>query len=244
MKTKDKTRVLCGLADGRVEIRRVSDLGLTSSFKIHNGEGGIWKICELEDGSFVSAEWKTMKRWDETGTVLQTFSGHSNEIRRLIELKSDVVVSGSNDKTLKMWKLSTGECLRTLSFHNGWVNGLEKMKDGVFVSGSTDRKIVVWFEKGNSIETYQSESWITAMTRLRDGSLVTASRSLMEIRQPYVLTITFNLYSDSIKQINNESDPQVCGGRWKEHNKRSARSSCGRGTRRVTQHVPLLSLAL
>ena len=57
------------------------------------------------------------------------------------------------------------------------------MKDGVFASGSWDKRIVVWDEKGDCIETHQSKSGITAMTRLRDGSIVTADRNLIEIRQ-------------------------------------------------------------
>ena len=75
--------------------------------------------ASCEDGSFVSAAWKTMKRWDEKGTVLQTFSGHSNYINRVIELNRDVIVSAqSKDTTVKMWKVSTGECLRTLTLHS------------------------------------------------------------------------------------------------------------------------------
>ena len=124
-----------------------------------------------------------MKRWDEKGTVLQTFSGHSDFIRKVIELNRDTIVSASNDTTVKMWKVSTGECLRTLTLHSKRVYGLEKVKDGVFVSGSLDKRIVVWDEKGESIETHESAGEIEAMTILREGSIVTANRNKIEIRQ-------------------------------------------------------------
>ena len=72
LKTKDNSRFVCGLL-GSVELRRVSDLGVLSlSFNIHVWSTlwvGRWFICEC---SMV-----TMKRWDEKGRVLQTFSGHS-----------------------------------------------------------------------------------------------------------------------------------------------------------------------
>lgn len=181
MKTKDKTRFVCGLYSGRVEVRRVNDLGVISSFMIHDEQ--VRSPCELEDGSFVSAAYKTMKRWDDKGTVLQTFSGHSNAIERVIELKRDVIVSASYDKTVKIWRVSTGEALYTLTLRSE-VCGLEKVMDGVLVAGSyRDKMIVVLDEKGNIIETHQSGGWITAMTRLRDGSIVTANSYLIEIRR-------------------------------------------------------------
>jgi len=183
-KTKDQTRFLCGRDFGTVEIRRVSDLGLISSLTIHKYLSAIRSICELEDGSFVSAGGDEMKRWEETGKVLKTFSGHSEYIERVIELKKDVIVSAADDTTLKMWRVSTGDCLRTLTFHSGSVYGLEKLRDGVFVSGSLrDKKIVVWDENGNIIETHQSKSVIDKLILLRDGSMVTSSEDFIEIRR-------------------------------------------------------------
>ena len=82
-----------------------------------------------------------------------------------------------------MWRVSTGECLRTLTLHTDNVNGLEKLNDGVFASGSRDGRIVVWDENGDCIETHQSKREITAMTRLKDGSIVTTGRHRIEIRQ-------------------------------------------------------------
>ena len=183
LKTKDKTRFVCALDDGRVELRRVSDLGVLSTFNLHGAYAAVWNLCELEDGSFVSASGTTMKRWDEKGTVLQTFSV-SSHVNRVIQLNRDVIVSASNDAKVNMWNVSTGECLRTLARHSTRVRGLEKVKDGVFASGSADGKVVVWDEKGAVIEIHkkQSDSGIAAMTRLKDGSIMTADRCLIDIR--------------------------------------------------------------
>ena len=136
LKTKDKSSIVCGLSGGRVEMRRASDLGVFYSFRLHDGYDAVKSICELEDGSFVSAVKEVIDRWDSNGRVLQTFSGHAEHIYRVIELNRDVIVSASLENTVKMWKVSTGECLRTLTLHSTCVYGLEKVKDGVFVSGS------------------------------------------------------------------------------------------------------------
>jgi len=163
----------------------MSDLGLISSFKIHNvDEKSVRSICELDDGSFVSTAFWDMKRWDGTGTVLQIFYGHLlNYINRVMELKRDIIVSASSDRTVKMWRVSTGECLRTLTLHSGRVTGLEKVMDGLFVSGCLDGKTAVWDDEGNSIETHQSGWSAGVMTSLRDGSIVTADKDLIVIRR-------------------------------------------------------------
>lgn len=165
-------------------MRRVSDLGVIITLKLHRRMDRLWSLCELRDGSFVTAAGKNLKRWDEKGTTLQTFSGHSEDVRKVIELKSDVIVSGSEDFTVKMWRVSTGECLRTLSVCMDHVHGLVRVNDGLFVGGYwTNENVVVWDEMGNCIETHHGECMF-AMTRLRDGSIVTADRYFIDIRRP------------------------------------------------------------
>jgi len=150
----------------------------------------IYCICELEDGTFVIVADNEMKRWDMTKrTMLQTFKGHSAMIEKVIELKRDVIVSASYDKTVRMWNVSTGECLNVLTQHNASVYGLLKLQDGYFVSGSSDKTIRVWDENQHNIVTYQTKCGTTAMTRLEDGSIVTGDDSLIEIRKSLVFTL-------------------------------------------------------
>ena len=54
-------------------------------------------------------------------------------------------VSGSDDKTLKVWDVATGKELRTLEGHGGWVNAVALSGDGrTAVSGSSDKTLKVW----------------------------------------------------------------------------------------------------
>ncbi|XP_060551694.1 lissencephaly-1 homolog [Ruditapes philippinarum] len=55
------------------------------------------------------------------------------------------LVSGSRDKTIKMWDISTGLCLFTLVGHDNWVRGLVFHPGGKFIiSASDDKTIRVW----------------------------------------------------------------------------------------------------
>ena len=56
-----------------------------------------------------------------------------------------LVVSASDDKTLKVWDLESGQALRTLEGHSEWVDGVAVRQDGkLAVSASWDKTLRVW----------------------------------------------------------------------------------------------------
>ncbi len=55
------------------------------------------------------------------------------------------IVSGSADRTVKVWEAATGRLLRSLEGHTGSVRAVAVSPDGRFtVSGSEDRTVKVW----------------------------------------------------------------------------------------------------
>ena len=55
------------------------------------------------------------------------------------------LVSGSGDKTIKVWELATGQIVHTLIGHTGPVSSVVISPDGqTFVSGSKDYTIKIW----------------------------------------------------------------------------------------------------
>ena len=87
--------------------------------------------------------------WDiPTGERLRTFEGHDRGLA-CIEFRGDLIISGSNDKKIKIWSASTGECVQTLTGHEQLVRALS-FDPGTMrlVSASYDRSIKVWDLKG------------------------------------------------------------------------------------------------
>ena len=87
--------------------------------------------------------------WDiPTGERLRTFEGHDRGLA-CIEYRGDLIISGSNDKKIKIWSASTGECVQTLTGHEQLVRALS-FDPGTMrlVSASYDRSIKVWDLKG------------------------------------------------------------------------------------------------
>ena len=72
--------------------------------------------------------------------------GHSGPVW-CVELTSEMVISGSYDKTIKFWDTHTGKCLSTLRGHSEWVSCLtycEKDGKGSLLSGSWDASVKMW----------------------------------------------------------------------------------------------------
>jgi len=45
-------------------------------------------------------------------------------------------VSGSEDKTVKVWEISSGDCVQTLSGHDDYVRVVKALTNGRIASGS------------------------------------------------------------------------------------------------------------
>lgn len=68
--------------------------------------------------------------------------GHQASVRCL-EIKGDIVVSGSYDTTAKVWSISEGRCLHTLQGHYSQIYAIAF--DGARVAtGSLDTSVRIW----------------------------------------------------------------------------------------------------
>lgn len=89
-----------------------------------------------------------------TGKVLRTLKGHTN-LPDGIAFHPDrkTLVSGSWDRTIKLWNVATGKVIRTLTGHTNDVVSIEVSHDGkTIVSGSDDGTVRLWdFATGNEI---------------------------------------------------------------------------------------------
>ena len=86
------------------------------------------------------------------------------------------VVSGSLDKTVKVWNVETGELLHTLEGHSGWVMSVA-MDGSRVVSGSEDKTVKVWnVETGELLHTLEGHSKVVRRVAV-SGSLASSTDS-------------------------------------------------------------------
>ena len=80
------------------------------------------------------------------GGEVQTLTGHTAGVNS-VAFSSDGqrIVSGSRDKTLKIWDANTGKELQTLKGHTSYVYSVAFSPDGQrIVSGSFDKTLKIW----------------------------------------------------------------------------------------------------
>ncbi|KAJ6216347.1 hypothetical protein RDWZM_007504 [Blomia tropicalis] len=73
-------------------------------------------------------------------------SSHEDHVITCLQFNpnSNIIISGSDDNTLKVWSSLTGRCLRTLNGHTGGVWSSQLSPQNIIISGSTDRTLRVW----------------------------------------------------------------------------------------------------
>ncbi len=96
-----------------------------------------------------------------TGQLLRRFEGHKETVRRVaLSPDESQIATGSDDKSIKLWKASTGELLRSLKGHGDPIKGLVYSPDGTrLASISYDRTLRVWdVETGKNLKVIKTGS--------------------------------------------------------------------------------------
>jgi WD40 repeat protein len=75
---------------------------------------------------------------------LKTLEDHAGYVRSLSFDGKGLLASGSDDKMIKIWDVSSGLCVKKLSGHSGCVLSVIFDGNGLLESGSDDKSIKIW----------------------------------------------------------------------------------------------------
>ena len=77
--------------------------------------------------------------------IFSSVKGHRGNINACIVTSSDKLISGSSDKSIRIWELSLGTETEMLQGHSNAVNTLALAKnETILISGSLDKSIRIW----------------------------------------------------------------------------------------------------
>lgn len=118
---------------------------------------------------------------DGNGHQLFTLEGHTNWIRSVaFSPNGEILVSGSDDKTLILWNTKTGQCLKTLEGHTQRVWSVAFSPDGNTVASSSEDKTVrLWnIHTGECSHVLQKHThWVRGVAFSPNGKILASGSS-------------------------------------------------------------------
>lgn len=121
--------------------RRVGRESFTCIKKLNNG-----RLATASAVGITSDE-AIIRLWNQDGTLVQTYVGHTRRISCILELRDGTLVSGSWDKTVIIWNRD-GTPLNTFYGHTDSISDLIELDNGNIASISRDYRVKVWNRNG------------------------------------------------------------------------------------------------
>ncbi|KAK9057795.1 hypothetical protein SSX86_022633 [Deinandra increscens subsp. villosa] len=100
-----------------------------------------------------------------------TFNGHQDDVLDLSWSRSQLLLSSSMDKTVRLWDIKTKNCLKQFA-HSDYVTCIQfNPTDGdYFISGSLDKKVRIWSVPSRKVVNWSDlHDMITAVGYYPDG---------------------------------------------------------------------------
>ena len=138
-----------GNDDGDVVLWRQKETPSDWTPSIHsNHHRPITGIAYCQSGTriYTSTALGDIKLWTTTVTRVQEPPKHALNVRPYaVNQPTSLLATGSMDKSIILWNLTTGDYWKTLLGHTMWINSLRFSYDGALLaSGSGDRTTIVW----------------------------------------------------------------------------------------------------
>ena len=106
--------------------------------------------------------------------LVRTFEGHKYAVNSVaFSPDSRHIVSGSNDKTLKLWETASGRLVRTFE-HRGYVKATFNPDGQYIVSGANDKTLKLWeTSSGRLVRTFEgNEESVLSVAFSPDGQYI------------------------------------------------------------------------
>jgi WD40 repeat protein len=159
-----KKLLLASNKDGSVSIFQTSEVAQSSSFKLESIGSQINSLIISENSSndekflIISAHLcgkVVIRTLDEK--IVKILDSHKRRVNCLCS-NSEVIVSGSDDKSLHVWRFQDFQFLSKLEGHSWAVTCCLLTQDGTIVSGSNDNSLIIW-KKFVKVNVLKSDTW-------------------------------------------------------------------------------------
>ena len=81
---------------------------------------------------------------DTSGWLLRDYAGHTRNVSAIVNVSSKSFLSGSGDKTLKLWHSKKDDPIQTFKGHTHRVSSVDAFNETQVLSGSWDESAKLW----------------------------------------------------------------------------------------------------
>jgi hypothetical protein len=184
------TKVLSGHANGQIVLWDFERAEKLATFKRNDAQ--IWGLAFVgADSRFAAAshDWKvTLWNVDQPSSPMQIIDAHDSAINAIafgISPKGPMLVSGSADKTVKLWNLDTLDTVRRYRGHSDFVTSVAIANGGtVYASGGLDGSIRLWSPNSSRAQRrlYGHRGRISALSFSPSGDVLASAGEDGQIR--------------------------------------------------------------
>ena len=112
----------------------------------------------------------------DTKNISTISKEHKGRINCLIKLEDNKVVSGSQDKTIKIWDIEKKECLYTLEGHTSIIWEVKSLSNNRLISAADDNTSRIWNLNNKSSEYfYKSKRQVSSIAVLDNNRILLSS---------------------------------------------------------------------
>lgn len=215
--------IITGSTDGDIRSTLVAD---QKKSKVTNVGAPVNDLVLSRDNKYYFVAFKGgIKRIDVVGKGEPTlYSGHSDEVNAL-EISPDglFLASGSSDKTIQIWELSTGKSVKKLQGFEWKVTSVKYSADGKYIVGGCNNGVAKLFETETGKFLYDFNAMgknVSDVAISRDGKQIAVASRMADTDKFGAI-----LYSSGVVS----GDPPMGGGAGKSKGKPVAPPAKGKG---------------
>jgi WD40 repeat protein len=173
----DNYEIFTSISNKNLTYYDKSNMKQSDSYLLDFGE--ITAAAYLKPNTLITASYKentmnlnTLKKtWVGNNTI--NITGHSLDVSSLLQLSNGMLVSGSEDHTIRIWDPNNNYSLVATLNDTRHVTSLLQLSNGMLVSGSVDSPIKIWdANKYTLVTTLNETNTVFSLLQLSNGMLV------------------------------------------------------------------------
>ena len=169
----------------------------------------------IDDNNNINKSEKQNKLTEYKNT--QTLTVHTDKVVSLIQLNAGYIVTGSYDKTIKVWDIKQGKCILSLN-EKGFVFCLSEFEPYKILAGNSLNSINLWDienPKDNIFSFIQHELWVNCLVKCDSNFFASCSNDAMIYIWDYYKKISvagLRGHLDCILTLIKLNDGKLCSG--------------------------------